>query len=153
VTLKARKLRITGFVLVVFALAAAAAPLLPSAEDLPVAEHHLAHGVILAIAAAGGICFATARTSGNGSQAAVWLFLAVFMPLLSMFLMWPTTYDWLERHTLAHVCEHIGFVAIGFCAGYSGERYVAGVGWVSGIANVLTAIVAAAGFGIVRGSR
>ena len=80
------------------------------------------------------------------------MFITVFMPILSMFLMWPTTYAWLERHSIAHAGEHLGFAIIGFIASYSGERYVAGVGWFSAIATVLTAIVAAAGFGFVAGS-
>ena len=44
----------------------------------------------------------------------------------------------------------LGYV-FGFVAAYAGERYVQGVGWVSTIATVATAIVAAAGFGVIIG--
>jgi len=155
VTATQRTPRIAAFVLLVCALASAVVPLLPAAEELPVWKHHLVHGLVLALAAGAGLLFAHVRRPAGTRRefgAAGWVIITVLMPVLSMFLMWPTTYDWLEQHPLAHSMEHLVFVALGFLATYGGEEYMPGVGWVSGIATVLTAIAAAGGFGVGWGS-
>jgi len=137
------------------ALASAFVPLSPFAEALPVWKHHLVHGMILALASGAGILFATTEAGPSAEKRetgpGIWVLVSVFAPVVSMFLMWPTTYDWLEHHPIAHGAEHFCFVGLGFFAGFGGERYVRGVGWVSAAAIVLTAIAAAAGFGVVVG--
>ena len=150
-----RVVRVTGYALLGCALASALVPLSPLAEALPIWKHHLVHGLVLALAASAGILLAhlTARTDAQEQEAgpAFWVIVSVLAPVFSMFLMWPTTYDWLELHPLAHGAEHFCFVGLGFFAAFGGERYVRGVGWVSAAATVLTAIAAAAGFGVVAG--
>ena len=151
----ARASRVAGYVLLGLALASALVPLSPLAEALPVWKHHLVHGLILALASVAGIMLehagaravSTEREAGSGG----WVIVSVLAPVMSMFLMWPTTYDWLERHPFAHGAEHFCFVGLGFLAGFGGERYVRGVGWMSATATVLTAIAAAAGFGVIVG--
>lgn len=147
--------RVTGYALLGFALASALVPLSPLAEALPIWKHHLVHGLVLALASIAGILLAHlgVRTAAQEREAGpgFWVIASVLAPVSSMFLMWPTTYDWLERHPLAHGAEHFCFVGLGFLAGFAGERYVRGVGWVSATATVLTAIAAAAGFGVVAG--
>jgi hypothetical protein len=142
--------RVIAYALLLCALASTLVPLLPAAEELPVRKHHLVHGLVLALSAAAGYLFARerqARQPHQELQGEGWLYFTVLMPVLSMFLMWPTTYDWLEHHPLAHGGEHLCFVVLGFMATYSGERYMPGVGVMSGVATVLSAIVAAFGFG------
>jgi hypothetical protein len=145
--------RIAGYALLAVALGSALVPLLPFAEALPVWKHHLVHALILALASTSGILLAHigSRTAAEPSEAGpgFWAVLCVLAPAVSMFLMWPTTYDWVEHYPLAHGAEHFCFVGLGFLAGFGGERYVRGVGWVSAAATVLTAIAAAAGFGVV----
>jgi hypothetical protein len=152
----AARLRTGGYVLLLCALASTIVPLLPFVEPLPVWKHHLAHAIVLTLAAASGLEFAALHRLGQGRPAGSgsggWLVVTVCMPLLSMFLMWPTTYAWLERHPPAHGAEHLCFVALGFMAAYGGEKYVPGVGWISAIMTVLTAVAAAGGFGVVIGS-
>ena len=149
----ARVSHVARWVLLGLALASAFVPLSPFAEALPVWKHHLVHGLILALASVAGILFATTETglSAEAQEAGpgIWVLVSVFAPVVSMLLMWPTTYEWLERHPIAHGAEHFCFVGLGFFAGFGGERYVRDVGWVSATAIVLTAIAAAAGFGVV----
>ena len=144
-----------GYVLIGLALGSALVPLSPLAEALPIWKHHLVHGLILALASVAGVLFehASVRAPADRHEvgSGVWVIVSVLAPVFSMFLMWPTTYDWLEQHPLAHGAEHFCFVGLGFFAGFGGERYVRGVGWMSATATVLTAVVAAAGFGVVLG--
>lgn len=146
--------RLAAYVFLILALGSLVVPVLPGAEALPVWKHHLVHGAVLALAAASGLSFAALRARRSppaGSGAGAWIILTVLAPVASMFLMWPTTYAWFEDHPAAHASEHFVFIVLGFVAAYSGERYVSGVGWMSGIATVATAIAAAAGFGVVIG--
>lgn len=150
----ASRSRIAAYLFLVLALGSLVVPVLPGAEALPVWKHHLVHGLVLALSAASGLLFAHARGDGGASAgpgSGGWVMLTTIAPVASMFLMWPTTYDWLEAHPAAHASEHFCFIILGFVAAYGGERYVRGVGWVSAIATVATAIVAAAGFGVVIG--
>jgi hypothetical protein len=145
-------LRIVAYLLLFAALTSALVPLLPAAEALPVWKHHLVHALVLALSASAGFLFAyqtTGRRAARGG-AEIWLYVTVCTPVISMFLMWPTTYAWLEHHPHAHSVEHLGFVALGFAAAYGGERYMPGVGLASGAATVLSAVVAAFGLGSGR---
>lgn len=144
--------RPAAYVFLILALGSLVVPVLPQAEALPVWKHHLIHGAVLALAAASGLPFASARAGGTTSAGdGGWVLLTVLAPVASMFLMWPTTYAWFEAHPAAHSSEHLCFIVLGFVAAFSGERYVRGVGWMSAIATVATAIAAAAGFGVVIG--
>ena len=146
--------RVAAYIFLALSLGSLVVPVLPGAEALPVWKHHLVHGLVLALSATSGLLFAAARPSSaatDGPGGGAWIILTVLAPIASMFLMWPTTYDWLEAHPTAHASEHFCFVILGFVAAYAGERYVRGVGWVSAIATVATAVVAAAGFGVVIG--
>jgi hypothetical protein len=152
-TVVTQRRSIVGYVLLALALASTIVPLTPFAEALPVWKHHLVHGLVLALASIAGVLLAHSGPPSEDRDAGpgFWVVLSVLAPVTSMFLMWPTTYDWLELHPLAHGAEHLSFVGLGFLAGFGGERYARDVGWICAAAIVLTAIVAAAGFGVVAG--
>jgi hypothetical protein len=148
----AGRARIAAYVFLALAFGSLIVPLLPGAEALPVWKHHLVHGGVLALSAASGLLFARRREPDAAEPGSgLWIIFTVFAPVASMFLMWPTTYEWFEAHPAAHASEHFCFIVLGFVAAYAGERYVRGVGWVSAIATVATAVAAAAGFGVVIG--
>ena len=144
--------RIAAYAFLALALGSLIVPVLPGAEALPVWKHHLVHGAVLTLSAVSGLLFAQRQApEAAGPGGGGWIILTVLAPVTSMFLMWPTTYAWFEEHPAAHASEHFCFILLGFAAAYAGERYVHGVGWMSAIATVATAIAAAAGFGLIIG--
>ncbi|TAM75544.1 hypothetical protein EPN44_08835 [bacterium] len=144
--MRARLRRAGACVMVAATLAAAIIPSLRP-EDVPIAEHHLFHAgiILLAVVAAALVVGGPsgAREQGSG----LWLVPVVAAPLAMMFLMWPSTYDYLDTHPLAHALDHIGLAVLGFAGAYGGQRYVRGVGWLVGLATVGMAVIAAGGFG------
>lgn len=139
--------RVAGAIVVAGTLLFALAPLVRGPAELPVAQHHLLHAVLLAGAVVGAILLErpflrTARPSP------VWLVLAMLAPIFAMLLMWPSEYSFFELHPAGHALEHIGIVALGFLTGFAGQRFAPGIGWAAGASAVLMAVLAAGGFGI-----
>lgn len=123
------------------------APLVRGGVELPVAEHHLLHAVMLAGAALAGILFVGSPTRVRPGSPA-WLLVAMLAPLPAMLLMWPSDYAYLETHAFGHVVEHLGLVGLGFVTGYAGQRYANGIGWAAGLSIVAMAALAAGGYGV-----
>jgi mono/diheme cytochrome c family protein len=130
------------FVTLVFALA----PLYRSG-DIPIPVHHAFHAMMMAGAALAGILLAgsLARERRSGAP---WLLVAVFAPVIAMFLMWPSQYSYFEQHPYGHIAEHLGLTFLGFMAGYAGQRYANGIGWASGIGIVAMALLSVFGYGV-----
>ena len=59
------------------------------------------------------------------------------VPILAMFLMWPSEYALFERSPLLHAAQHLGLVGLGFVTGYAGQRYAAGIGIVASLSLLL----------------
>ena len=127
-------------------LAAAVVPSLRP-EDVPIAEHHLFHAGIILLAVIAAVLAAGGPSHGREQGTQLWLMPVIAAPLAMMFLMWPSTYDYLDAHPLAHALDHIGLAVLGFVGAYGGQRYVRGVGVVVGLAAVGMAVIAAGGFG------
>jgi len=132
------------FATVLFALV----PVIRRGAELPTAQHHFVHALMLAGAALSGILFA-GRTRG-GRRGAVWLVIATLVPALAMLLMWPSKYAYFETHPYGHLTEHLALVVLGFLAGFGGERYAAGIGWAAGIGIFAMGMLAIGGYGVVH---
>ncbi len=138
--------RIAAYLIGALTLAGALAPLV-SNEDVSIPEHHLLHAVLLAGAVTTAL-LASPDTAGDRNGA--WLVAVVGSPLLVMFLMWPSSYAYLDAHPIAHVGDHLSIALLGFLCTWSGQRYARGIGWIGGVATVSMAVLAAGGFGVVR---
>jgi mono/diheme cytochrome c family protein len=124
----------------------AVAPLGRGRAELPIAQHHLLHALLVAGAAIGGILVCRPRAPGTRSSPG-WIAVAMGAPILTMMLMWPSEYSFFEQHPAGHVLEHLGLVVLAFITGFAGERFAGGVGWAAGGSAVLMALLAAGGFG------
>lgn len=140
-------LRRIGFALLSVTIVAGLAPLVLGAEEIPTAQHHLLHAILLAGAAVSGIFIAgAARRTGTGSIG--WLLIALISPMLVMFLMWPSEYAYFETHSFGHAAEHLGVIGFGFLTGFAGQRYAAGIGWAAGMSAVAMAVLSVWGYGV-----
>ena len=82
-------LRWIGFALLSVTIVAGLAPLVLGTEEIPTAQHHLLHAILLVGAAVAGIFIAgAARRMRTGSIG--WLPIALISPMVGMFLMWPS---------------------------------------------------------------
>lgn len=145
------KSRAFGFVVLALTLAAALVPLLERHTDLPIWQHHLLHAGLLAGGGLAGI-FVTARVRGSQGGSAFWLVPALLAPMVAMFAMWPSAYNYFETHPSGHVFEHMLLIALAYITTASAESYAAGLGWVVGGAMVFMAVAAARGFGVSFGN-
>ncbi|MDQ2992249.1 MAG: c-type cytochrome [Candidatus Eremiobacteraeota bacterium] len=144
-------LRRIGFALLAVTIIAGLAPLVLGTEEIPTAQHHLLHAILLAGAAVSGIFIAgAARRTGTGSIG--WLLIALISPMLVMLLMWPSEYAYFETHSFGHAAEHLGVIGLGFLTGFAGQRYAAGIGWATGMSAVAMAVLSVWGYGIAPAS-
>lgn len=136
-----------GLVLLGVTIIFGLAPLVLGAEDLPTAEHHLFHAILLVGASVAGVlCVTSARRVGTGAVG--WLLLALLSPVVVMLLMWPSEYTYFETHRFGHALEHMGIIAFGFAAGFAGQRFAAGIGWAASISVVAMALLSVWGYGV-----
>ena len=138
---------VAGSAILVLAVLFGLAPLVRGAVDLPVAQHHLLHSVLILGAVASALCFATPSRDTTGGRYG-WLLLTVISPLVAMLLMWPSEYAWFERNPNAHALQHLALITLGFLSAFAGQRYVAGVGWASGLSLLFMAVGSTWGFGV-----
>lgn len=122
-------------------------PLARGNVEIPTAEHHLLHAVIIAGGVISALLLAKpSRDTSAGHYA--WLLIAILSPIAAMMLMWPSEYAWFEQHPGGHAIEHVSLLGLGFATGYAGQRYAAGVGWATGLSLFFMALVSAWGFGV-----
>jgi mono/diheme cytochrome c family protein len=141
--------RIIAFLVLLATVLFALAPLVRGRVEIPTAQHHLLHAVMLAGAALSGILFADVTKSAREQRSsAAWLVVAMVTPVLAMLLMWPSEYAYLETHPYGHAVEHGGLILFGFVTGYGGQRYANGIGWAAGISIVAMAFLAVWGYGV-----
>ncbi|MEO6835257.1 MAG: cytochrome c [Candidatus Tumulicola sp.] len=131
------------FATVLFGLA----PLVRPGVEIPTAQHHLLHAVMLGGAALAGILFAGGAARERPSGAG-WLVVAMIAPVFAMLLMWPSEYAYFETHRFGHVLEHFGLVFFGVLTGYAGQRYANGIGWAAGISVVAMGLLSVWGYGV-----
>ena len=139
--------RSVGLILLALAIAFALVPLVRGAVELPTAQHHLLHSLLIAASALAALLLAAPNRS-PASGAFGWLLVAMFAPVAAMALMWPSEYTWFELHPGGHAVEHLGLVFLGFLTAYAGQRYCAGVGWAAGLTLFGMALACAWGFGV-----
>lgn len=139
-------LRRLAFALLGVTIVIGLAPLLLGAEEIPTAQHHLLHALLLAGAAVAGIFLASARRSGTGAIG--WLLVALISPMVVMLLMWPSKYAYFETHRFGHAAEHLGIIAFGFLTGFAGQRFAAGIGWAAAMSAVAMALLSVLGYGV-----
>jgi hypothetical protein len=116
--------------------------------DVPVPQHHIGHAVLIVGGAITGLLAASATAPRIGPPAAAWIAPTVIAPMLAMYFMWPSALDYLDAHPLLHGLEHLSYVFFGFITAYAGQRYVRGVGWVTGTLLACMAFSAAGFFGV-----
>ncbi len=139
--------RILGWVVLALSVLFALGPLVRGAMELPTAQHHVLHAALLAGAMISALLLSKpSRDTSAGHYA--WLLIAIFAPLATMMLMWPSEYVWFERHPGGHAVEHLGLVILGFATAYAGQQYAAGVGWATGLSLFFMALLSAWGFGV-----
>lgn len=139
--------RIIALLVLLATVLFALAPLVRGRVEIPTAQHHLLHAVMLAGAALSGVLFAGSSARERRSGAG-WLVVAMVTPVLAMLLMWPSEYAYLETHPYGHAVEHGGLIFFGFVTGYGGQRYANGIGWAAGISLVTMAFLAIWGYGV-----
>lgn len=137
--------RIWAWAVLVATIAFALAPLYRSG-DVSIPIHHLLHVVMLAGAALSALLFTAPEAPRQGKAA--WLIVAVMVPILAMFLMWPSEYALFEHSPLLHAAQHLGLVGLSFLTGYAGQRFAAGIGAVASLSLLLMGLLAIGGYGI-----
>jgi len=120
--------------------------------DLSIKNHHIQHvffilgGGLWGLALAGSLMPAGGKEPRRGRSA--WLALAIAAPLAAMFLMWPSTYEYLEAHPLVHALDHGVFIVLSGLTTFAGYQFARSIGWVVGAALTVMAWAAAFGFGV-----
>lgn len=142
-----KNMRLAAGGLLGLTIVAALVPLFLGSVDLPTAQHHLLHAALIAGALISALLFA-APSHKTGAAHYGWLLVAILSPVAVMMLMWPSEYAWFERHPGGHVLEHLSIIGFAFATGYAGQRYAAGIGWVTGLSLLFMAIASAWGFGV-----
>ncbi|MGC8485965.1 MAG: hypothetical protein ACP5O6_10090, partial [Candidatus Baltobacteraceae bacterium] len=115
-------------------------------------QHHLLHAGLMAGGALAGIFISARPRDNTAGGSAFWLLPALLAPMLAMFAMWPSAYNYFEAHPSGHVLEHLVLIALAFLATTAAERYAAGLGWIVGGAMIFMAVAAARGFGVTFGN-
>lgn len=80
-----------------------------------------------------------------------WLLPALVAPLATMFVMWPSTYEYIEAHAFLHAMEHGAFIVLGGITTYAGFRFARSTGWLLGAIVTVMAWAAAFGYGVAPG--
>ena len=118
--------------------------------DEPIAIHHLDHSGLVLLGAAAAFFASSADAKGSPAKGGGWLVPTVLAPIVMMFIMWPSVYDYLDTHASLHALEHLALAAIGFVTVYAGERYVRGVGFAVGLLTFVMAVISAGGYGVIK---
>ncbi|HET7559558.1 MAG TPA: hypothetical protein VFK80_06320 [Limnochordia bacterium] len=147
-----RNLSATRWALVALVLAAGGLPLILGPDPVTVPEHHLQHALLLiGGGAVGFLAYPPHSRSGAGCGSVGWLAIGLFAPLMIMFQMNPATYAYIEIHEAVHTFDHLIMEALAALTTYAGQRYLRGLGWVTGAALELMALLAVWGYGVVIG--
>ncbi len=148
----AASLRRIAALVALAAIALAIVPELLGAEAGGVTAHHLKHAALILAGIIAGVLAPPLASKDDRREHLAWLAPTVVAPVATMFVMWPTTYAYVEAHPFLHVLEHLVILALAMLTTYSGERYAKGVGGFAGVALELMAIGAAFGYGVILGS-
>lgn len=149
--MKAHLWHIVSLILGVVTVAIAVAPLMMPPATVPISIHHIGHAVVIAL----GVATALLATVGDRPCAArptaLWIAPVVAAPMIAMYLMWPSMFEYLDAHPSSHALDHLALGALGFATAYAGERYGRGIGWTMGILLECMALAAAGFFGVSPG--
>lgn len=118
--------------------------------DLSIHNHHIQHLFFVLGGSLWGLAIARAvpSRSSAGPGPAGWLVLAILAPVAVMFVMWPSTYPYIEAHPLLHALEHGVLLVLGVVTTYASFRFAEPAGWLFGASLVAMAWVAAYGYGV-----
>ena len=145
--------RIAAWTVGAVSLAIAVTPAVMAPVTVIVSTHHIWHAIVIAFGIATGLLAAAASSKPSVDRpASAWIVPVGTAPMAAMYLMWPTTFGYLDAHPASHALDHVVFVLLGFITAYAGERYVRGVGWTTGILFECMALAAAGFFGVVPGA-
>lgn len=119
--------------------------------DSSIGAHHLQHLFLIMGGGLWGLVLAqlsgaAARKEGPGP--AGWLFVALLVPMLIMFLMWPSSYPYIEDRPALHLLEHLVFIALAALTTFAGYRFAPPAGWLFGASMSAMSAAAVLGFGV-----
>ncbi len=123
--------------------------------DLSIRNHHIQHlffilgGGLWGIALAGVLMPPAAHEARTGRSA--WLVPAILAPVAVMFVMWPSTYQYIEAHATVHALEHGVFIVLGGLTTFAGSGFSQSTGWLLGGMVSVMAWAAAFGYGVTPG--
>lgn len=123
--------------------------------DLSIKNHHIQHAFFILGGGLWGLALAGSLMPAGGAEPrrsrSAWLVLAIIAPLAAMFLMWPSTYEYLEAHPFVHALDHGVFIVLSGLTTFAGYQFARSIGWVVGAALTVMAWAAAFGFGVTPG--
>lgn len=112
--------------------------------------HHLKHAIYILGGGFLGLALAQAFPGDRPNQEqALWLLPAILAPLVQMFLMYPSLYDWMMAHPPVHFLQHLAIGLMPTLATFAGQRYTQGIGWIVGASAVVMAFAASFGYGVL----
>jgi hypothetical protein len=115
--------------------------------------HHLKHAIYITGGGFLGLALAQAFPGNrSGKEQPIWLIPAILAPLVQMFLMYPSLYDWMMAHPPVHFLQHLAIGLMPTLATFAGQRYTRGIGWIVGASAVAMAFAAAFGYGVLAHS-
>lgn len=120
------------------------------APETSVSAHHIQHLFFLIGGSLWGIALALWMVAKRGPRArnGVWLIPALLAPMVAMFLMWPSTYPYIEAREWLHILEHGVFIVLGVLTTYAAYQYAPIVSWLVGASLAVMAWLAAFFFGV-----
>jgi hypothetical protein len=140
--------RIASYVTGAVSVAVAVFPAALGRAHVPVPQHHIGHALLIVGGVITGLVAAIVVVPRTGPPKAAWIAPTVIAPMVAMYFMWPSALDYLDLHPLLHGIEHLSYVFFGFITAYAGQRYVRGVGWITGTLLSCMAFAAAGFFGV-----
>jgi hypothetical protein len=112
--------------------------------------HHLKHAIYILGGSFLGLALAQVFPGDRPDrEQALWLLPAILAPLVQMFLMYPSLYDWMMAHPPVHFLQHLAIGLMPTLATFAGQRYTQGIGWIVGAIAVAMAFGAAFGYGVL----
>lgn len=118
-----------------------------------ISTHHIQHLLYLAGGSLWGIAaaqFLENRRPRERRQGK-WLIPALLAPMAAMFIMWPSTYAYVEARPLLHMSEHAVFIILGIVTTYGGWQWATVTSWLLGGSLAAMSLFAAFFFGVGPG--
>lgn len=118
--------------------------------DHSIKDHHLQHMFFLIGGGLWGVGLARLleRSRGRRERQGAWLVPALVAPMAAMFIMWPSTYPYVEARPALHILEHAVFIGLGVLTTFAAYQYAQVVAWLLGGSLAAMAWVAAFFFGV-----